>query len=102
MLNIMPGRLQTNRVVPTGLDTCVVEFDFYYQLGAESRAEDDFTFSDQVQEEDRIICEHVQRGLVSGAYRSGRLSPAREAGVWHWQNLLRDAYAAGGLAESVD
>lgn len=93
MLNIMPGRLQTNRVVPTGLESCRVEFDFYYAPGAEGRASEDLRFSDQVQEEDRLICEHVQKGLASGVYKPGRLSPSREAGVWHWQNLLREAYA---------
>ncbi len=93
MLNIMPGRLQSNRVIPTGLESCRVEFDFYYAPGTETRAPEDLKFSDQVQEEDRLICEHVQKGLVSGAYQPGRLSPSREAGVWHWQNLLRDAYA---------
>ncbi len=101
MLNIMPGRLQTNRVVPTGIDTCRVEFDFYYAPGAESRAPEDLDFSDQVQEEDRVICEHVQKGLVSGAYKPGRLSPSREAGVWQYQNLLRDIYAANGFSEPV-
>ncbi|MEO1406380.1 MAG: SRPBCC family protein [Pseudomonadota bacterium] len=99
MLNIMPGRLQTNRVIPTGLDTCQVEFDFYYAPGAEERAPEDLKFSDQVQEEDRLICEHVQKGLTSSAYAPGRLSPSREGGVWHYQNLLRDAYAAGGFGK---
>ncbi|MEO1322238.1 MAG: SRPBCC family protein [Pseudomonadota bacterium] len=97
MLNIMPGRLQTNRVVPTGLTTCEVEFDFYYAPGAEFRADEDLKFSDTVQEEDRSICEHVQKGLTSGVYRPGRLSPSREAGVWHYQNLLRRAYADAGI-----
>jgi choline monooxygenase len=93
MLNIMPGRMQTNRVVADGPDTCHVEFDFYYAPGAESAAETDDQFSDGVQEEDRLICEHVQKGLVSGVYTPGRLSPDQEAGVWHWQNLLREVYA---------
>ncbi|MEL6212524.1 MAG: SRPBCC family protein [Pseudomonadota bacterium] len=97
MLNIMPGRLQTNRVVPTGIGSCQVEFDFYYAPGAEERAPEDLAFSDQVQEEDRLICEHVQRGLTSGVYQPGRLSPAREEGVWHWHNLLRTVYADAGL-----
>ncbi len=92
MLNIMPGRLQTNRVIPNGRDACRVEFDFYYAPGAEARFDEDLAFSSQVQEEDRLICEHVQKGLTSQVYRPGRLSPTREAGVWHWQNLLRDAY----------
>jgi len=97
MFNIMPGRLQTNRIVPTGLKSCQVEFEFYYGPGAEFRAEDDFKFSDEVQEEDRMICEHVQKGLTSGVYKPGRLSPARENGVWHWQNILRDIYMAADI-----
>ena len=96
MLNILPGRMQTNRVVPDGPDRCHVEFDFYYAPGQTGRAEADDAFSDRVQEEDRLICEHVQKGLASGAYDPGRLSPSQEAGVWHWQNLLRGAYANSG------
>ncbi len=92
MLNILPGRLQTNRVVPVGLRHCRVEFDFFYDADNLFRFEDDLKFSDLVQEEDRQICEHVQKGLASGAYQPGRLSPTREAGVWHFQNLLREAY----------
>ncbi|OLF71358.1 (2Fe-2S)-binding protein [Maricaulis sp. W15] len=96
MLNILPGRMQTNRVVANGPDACRVEFDFYYADGEAGRAEADDAFSDSVQDEDRMICEHVQKGLASGAYQPGRLSPDQEAGVWHWHNLLRDAYAACG------
>lgn len=94
MLNILPGRMQSNRVIPDGPDKCRVEFDFYYATGAEKRADEDDRFSDGVQDEDRMICEHVQKGLASGHYQPGRLSPDQEAGVWHWQNLLREVYAA--------
>jgi choline monooxygenase len=93
MLNILPGRMQTNRVVPDGPGHCRIEFDFYYAPGLDSMAEADDAFSDEIQEEDRLICERVQHGLDSGVYRPGRLSPSQEAGVWHWQNLLRGAYA---------
>lgn len=96
MLNILPGRMQTNRVVPDGPDRCKVEFDFYYAPGGESRADADDRFSDEVQDEDRLICEHVQKGLGSGRYTPGRLSPSQEAGVWHWHNLLREVYAGSG------
>lgn len=98
MLNIMPGRLQSNRVIPTGLHSCKIEFDFYYAPDAVDRSTDDLRFSDQVQEEDRTICEHVQKGLTSGVYAPGRLSPKRESGVWHWHNLLRADYTGLGLA----
>ena len=98
MLNIMPGRLQTNRVMPLGPDRCRVEFDYYYAQDAQagSRIAADQSFSDEVQVEDIAICEAVQRGLASGFYDAGRLCPKRESGVWHFHNLLRAAYARHG------
>ena len=42
----------------------------------------------------------VQKGLASGHYAPGRLNPKRESGVWHFQNLLRAAYA-GPAGESA-
>jgi choline monooxygenase len=94
MLNIVGGRVQTNRVVPDGPDRCRVEFDYYYaDAAARALAEGDAAFSARVQEEDRLICEAVQKNLVSGAYVPGRLSPARESALWHFQNLLRADYA---------
>lgn len=99
MLNILPGRLQTNRVVPTGTGRCRVEFDFYYAGsdttgagGQGTQAQADLDFSDIVQLEDVDICADVQRGLASGSYVPGRLNPLRESGVHHFQELLRRAY----------
>lgn len=93
MLNIVAGRLQTNRVIPLGPDRCRVEFDYFYAPTALSRADLDHAFTDKIQREDMIICEAVQQGLASGYYQAGRLCPKRESGVWHFQNLLRAAYA---------
>lgn len=100
MLNITPGRLQTNRIVPLGHDRCVVEFDYYYTLDPEvqARVASEQAFSDEIQAEDIAICEHVQRGLASGSYQAGRLNPKREGGVWHFQNLLREAYRRSAMA----
>ena len=100
MLNILPGRLQTNRVVPMGVDRCRVEFDFYYAPdpegtdanAARAKREADLGFSDEVQHEDLHICEDVQRGLASGSYVPGRLNPVRESGVHHFHEMLRAAY----------
>ena len=96
MLNILPGRLQTNRVVPVSAGRCRVLFDYYYS-DAESAAArkmiaEDLSFSDEVQKEDIAICERVQQGLESGSYKAGRLSPKRESGVHHFQELIRQAY----------
>ncbi|WP_345294824.1 aromatic ring-hydroxylating dioxygenase subunit alpha [Luteimonas vadosa] len=98
MLNILPGRLQTNRVIPLGGDRCRVEFDFYYRdddgSAARARRDADREFSDLVQREDLAICEDVQRGLASGSYEAGRLNPTRETGVHHFHELVRGAYRA--------
>lgn len=100
MLNIMPGRLQTNRILPLGPDRCEVVFDYFYAQDehAQARIEADRDFSHEVQEEDIAICEAVQKGLSSGSYEAGRLCPKRESGVWHFQNLLRAAYIADSKA----
>jgi len=97
MLNIMPGRLQSNRILPLGPDRCRVEFDYYYTQHAEAlaRIARDREFSDEIQHEDISICEAVQKGLASGFYDAGRLCPRRESGVWHFHEHLRHAYAVG-------
>ncbi|MEP6633292.1 MAG: aromatic ring-hydroxylating dioxygenase subunit alpha [Luteimonas sp.] len=105
MLNILPGRLQTNRVVPKGVDRCRVEFDFYYPRDdsaiAASRRAADLAFSDEVQGEDLGICADVQRGLASGSYIAGRLNPLRESAVHHFHELLRRAYRDDGAQDTV-
>jgi choline monooxygenase len=97
MLNVLPGRLQTNRVVPLAVARCRVDFDYFYapDVPAERRL-DDQRFSDEVQREDIAICEAVQRGLASGSYVAGRLNPRQESGLWQFHELLRAAYRAGG------
>ncbi|HEY3645790.1 MAG TPA: SRPBCC family protein [Gammaproteobacteria bacterium] len=96
MLNILPGRLQTNRVVPLAAGRCRVLFDYFYtdleSAAAKKMIAEDFAFSDEVQKEDIGICERVQKGLASGVYTAGRLSPKRESGVHHFQEVVRAAY----------
>lgn len=102
MLNILPGRLQTNVVLPDGPDRCRVIFRYYYDDVASpealARIEADVAYADRVQAEDRDICEHVQRGLASRAYDRGRFSPEMENAVHHFQGLLKAAY--GGWQEA--
>ena len=97
MLNILPGRLQTNRVIPLAPDRCRVDFDYFYPADrndAAHRAQDE-AFSDEVQHEDIAICELVQHRLASGSYTAGRLNPKRESGVWHFHELYRAALRDG-------
>jgi choline monooxygenase len=108
MLNILPGRLQTNLVVPLSPDRCRVLFEYYYEdiESAESLRliEEDISFSHRVQLEDVEICEWVQRGLSSRSYDRGRFSAKRENAVHHFQNLLKHSfrtYADSPVAEGI-
>jgi choline monooxygenase len=91
MLNVYAGVMDTNLVLPLGIDKCEVIFDFYFaDVSAEREAYNaaSIATSDKVQEEDVAICESVQRGLSSRAYQAGRLSVRREAGEHLFHRLL--------------
>lgn len=98
MLNILPGRVQTNVVLPLGPERCRVVFRYFYDDVTSDRArrliEEDLTYSDRIQHEDMEICERVHQGLRSRAYDRGRFSADAEAGVHHFQQLLKRAYRA--------
>ncbi len=95
MLNILPGRLQTNRVVPLGVDRCRIDFDYYYAPGLAAsdapRIAQDQDLAEITQQEDIDICERVQKAFASGSYGVGRVHPTREQGVHHFQELYREA-----------
>jgi choline monooxygenase len=68
-----------------------VIFDFYFRdvsAAARERNLASVTVGDRIQQEDLDICESVQRGLNSRAYRAGRLSVRREAGEHLFHRLL--------------
>ena len=96
MLNILPGRVQMNSILPIDADHCLTVFDFFFtetdSAKLELRAKDDFEVSDIVQQEDIGICELVQKGLKSGTYTKGRICVQEERGVWAFHNNLRLAY----------
>ena len=101
MLNVLPGRLQTNVVIPDGPRNCRVVFDYYYDDSGdvEARVAEDDEMAHQTQAEDIRICEQVQAGLESSTYDRGRLSVFHETGVHHFQDLLRDAYGRARRSE---
>jgi choline monooxygenase len=91
MLNWYEGYLDTNLVIPLAVDRCEVIFDFYFGNTAESEMpyiRQSIEVSHQVQIEDIVICDGVQRGLSSRAYQAGRLSVRREAGEHLFHRLL--------------
>jgi choline monooxygenase len=89
MLNWYEGYLDTNLVVPLGVDRMKVIFDFWFADPADvATNEQSIDVSDRIQDEDHAICESVQRGLKSRAYGAGRLSVRREAGEHLFHRLL--------------
>jgi choline monooxygenase len=88
MINIYEGVMDTNLVLPLGIDRTRVIFDFYFNSSASVSSEESIAVSDVVQQEDVAVCEAVQRGLSSRAYGAGRLSVRREAGEHLFHRLL--------------
>ena len=91
ILNIAPGRLQTNIVEPKSSKTCVVHFDYHFDNPEEADIEQDADFSEMVQQEDILIYENVQKGLESKGYDKGKFSPLNEQGVFHFQSLVKSS-----------
>jgi choline monooxygenase len=93
MLNILPGRLQTNVIIPIATNQCKVIFDYYYNeevfVQNQEYIHEDIRFADEVQKEDATICKAVFQGLSSRAYSKGRFSVETESGVYAFQQWYR-------------
>lgn len=103
MMNVYRGYMDTNLVLPEGVDGCRVVFDFYFDdvsAAAAERNAQSIAVGERVNDEDVGICEAVQRGLHSRAYGAGRLSVRREAGEHLFHRLLaRDLKSGLGRGE---
>jgi choline monooxygenase len=91
MINAYEGVMDTNLVLPMGVDKCAVIFDYYFadiSKKALKKNQASIKVSEKVQDEDEAICDAVQRGLGSRAYIAGRLSVRREAGEHLFHRLV--------------
>ena len=91
MINAYEGVMDTNLVLPMGVDKCAVVFDYYFadiSKKALKKNQASIKVSEKVQNEDEAICDAVQHGLGSCAYVAGRLSVRREAGEHLFHRLL--------------
>jgi len=95
-LNLSTEGMNVERWIPDGPRRTHVVYDFFFAdlspAKAEARAEVE-RFGIEVLDEDRRLCEVVQRNLESGVYDVGRLSPRHEQGVLAFQARVRDAVA---------
>ena len=98
MINWYDGVMDTNLVLPRGIDKTEVIFDFYFpdvSATALERNRASIEIGQRIQDEDVSICKSVQRGLNSRAYEAGRLSVRREAGEHLFHRLLHADLKAG-------
>lgn len=98
MINWYEGTMDTNLVLPLGVDRTEVIFDFYFADVSEAAREHNrasIEVGDIIQDEDMAICKSVQRGLRSRAYDTGRLSVRRESGEHLFHRLLHADLSAG-------
>ena len=90
MLNLYPWGISLNVVHPLAVDRTKVSFvSFVWDPDKLDRGAG--TGLDRVEREDEVIVESVQRGTRSRVYERGRYSPAREAGVHRFHQLLVEA-----------
>ena len=108
MINCYEGAMDTNLVVPRGIDRTEVIFDFYFSDVSEparQRNRASIEISERIQQEDVSICSSVQRGLRSQSVhgrpplRASRIrrtsvSPAAVRGSQIWHILLTTSCGA--------
>ena len=104
MINWYEGVMDTNLVLPMGVDKTEVIFDFYFADVSEDARERNLAsiaVGQRIQDEDTAICKSVQRGLTSRAYLAGRFSVRREAGEHLFHKLLYADLTAGLRRDST-
>jgi choline monooxygenase len=87
MLNCYPDNVSLNIVLPTGPETCVAIFEWYFPSERVASAEETMKFSDEIQAEDGHICEVVHQNLKSQSYDRGRYSVKQEKCLHHFHKL---------------
>jgi choline monooxygenase len=95
-VNVYADGMNVERFVPVGHRHTQVIYDYFFRdLDAHEANDAVVSMGCTVLDEDRAICEAVQRNLESGAYDTGRLSPRHENGVHAFQQWVRESLGAG-------
>jgi choline monooxygenase len=91
-LNLYPNGMNVERYWPAGTRSTRVEYTYLFAPDGDPTArEESVRLSLELLDEDRRICEAVQRNLDAGVYESGPLSPRHENGVAAFQALIERA-----------
>jgi len=91
-LNLYPDAMNVERWIPEGPTRTRIIYDFFFAdpaaAGANAAVE---SLGTEVLDEDRRVCEAVQRNLEAGVYDVGRLSPHHEGCVAAFHQWVRAA-----------
>jgi choline monooxygenase len=89
-INVYAEGMDVERFLPAGPDGTIIVYDYFFADpdAAEANAAIEH-MSVEVLDEDRAICEEVQRNLEAGVYEAGVLSPRHENGVAAFHEWLR-------------
>ncbi len=96
-IDITPGppNLVVGAVIPVDTHRTMQVYDAFYAEGVDpAQVAGMRAFGEQVQNEDIVLCESVQRGLRSGFYHQGKLIASRENGIQHFQRLVHRTLSA--------
>jgi choline monooxygenase len=83
--------MNVERILPAGPSRTTVTYTYLFLEPGTVAAKESERLSMLLMDEDRAMCEAVQRNLDAGVYDTGRLSPRHEQGVAQFQDLLRAA-----------
>ena len=84
-----PGNLSLNLFLPLAVDRTLAIFDYLFDDAVSQSDQEQFgQFIDQVQREDIVLCESVQRGLSTGYFEQGKLMLHHEKALRHFQKLV--------------
>lgn len=84
-----PGNVSLNTFVPIDHRTTLAVYVFCFVQDISPEEVTGFVeFVDQVQREDTVLCERVQRGLDSGRFERGKLMLSKERTLRHFQKLV--------------
>ncbi|HET8846809.1 MAG TPA: aromatic ring-hydroxylating dioxygenase subunit alpha [Ktedonobacteraceae bacterium] len=84
-----PGSLSLNLFLPLAVNKTLAIFDYLFADEVSQSDQEHFDqFIDQVQQEDIVLCESVQRGLDSGYFEQGKLMLRHEKALRHFQKLV--------------
>ncbi|MEY2449469.1 MAG: choline monooxygenase, partial [Acidimicrobiaceae bacterium] len=90
-LNLYPDGMCVERYDPVGLTDTRLRYSYAFADPTAAVNDEVVRMSSEVTEEDKTICEAVQRNLDSAIYDEGWLSPRHEAGLAAFQSWVREA-----------